>query len=120
MVLLGRPVLGHAAVTLADLAERGLLQADEIAGDWRLERLPRQSRPHQHAGLLPFEEALLEGLLRDAGRSLLSGLTEQLAPALRQFASGLLRDSVHRGWLRRLHPAQRTPAAGPPAPPLRS
>jgi hypothetical protein len=110
IVLLGRPILGHAAVTLADLAERGLLKADEIADDWQLERPPRQSRPHQHAGLLPFEEALLEGLLHGADKPLLSGLTEQLAPALRQFASGLLRDAVHHGWLRRLHHDQRTPA----------
>jgi hypothetical protein len=120
IVLLGRPILGHAAVTLADLAERGLLQADEIADDWRLERPPRQSRPHQHAGLLPFEEALLEGLLHDAGKPLLSGLTEQLAPALRQFASGLLRDAVHHGWLRRLHHDQRTPAGEQLAAQIRS
>jgi hypothetical protein len=76
IVLLGRPILGHAAVTLADLAERGLLKADEIADDWQLERPPRQSRPHQHTGLLTFEEALLEGLLHGGDKPLLSGLTE--------------------------------------------
>ena len=112
IVLVGRPVVGHAAVTLADVAERGFLQVTEIAdgpaGDWRLERPPRQSRPHGHAGLLPFEEALLDGLLPDGGESLLSGLTGQLASALRQFAHGLVRDAVHHGWLRHLHHDQRT------------
>ena len=91
IVLLGRPILGHAAVTLADLAERGLLQADEIADDWRLERPPRQSRPHQHSGLLPFEEALLEGLLHDAGKPLLFGRrpgTGCRMPASRRRGSG--------------------------------
>jgi hypothetical protein len=113
IVLVGRPILGHAAVTLADLAERGLLQVAEIAegpaGDWRLERPPRQSWPEGHAALLPFEEALLDGLLPDGGKPLLSGLTGQLAPALRHFAHGLVRDAVHRGWLRHLHHDQRTP-----------
>jgi hypothetical protein len=112
IVLVGRPILGHAAVTLADLAERGLLQVAEVAegppGDWRLERPPRQSRPEGNAALVPFEEALLDGLLPD-GKPLLSGLTGQLAPALRHFAHGLVRDAVHRGWLRHLHHDQRTP-----------
>jgi hypothetical protein len=111
VVLIGRAILGHAAVTLADLADRGLLRVDEIGdgttGDWHLERQSPE-RPAQ-PGLLPFEEVLLEHLLHDGDLCLLSGLTGHFAVALQRFARSLLRDAVRQGWLRHLHHDQRTP-----------
>lgn len=112
VVLLGRVILGHAAVTLVDLAQRGFLRADEMGqgapSDWQIE-IATRSLPDGSSGLLSFEEALLGHLVRGTDRSLLSELTGQLAPALQRFKKDLIRDAAHHGRLRRLHRHERTP-----------
>lgn len=61
VLLLGRVTLGHAAATVTDPAERGVLRAAE-AGDgadcgWQFQ--PQTPRPR--AAPLPFEEAFING-----------------------------------------------------------
>lgn len=103
LVLVGRPVLGHAAVTLVSLARRGMLRAEETDGTWRIGR----PTPH-HKSQAParFERALLDGLPAESAP--LSELPDAFAPALRHFAHDLVKDAVHRGWFKHTHHDQRT------------
>jgi len=123
VVLLGRVILGHAAVTLVDLAERGFMHAEETgqatSPDWRIE-ITAPSRRTGSPELLPFEEALLSHLAHGSHQSLLSELTGQLAPALQRFKKDLIRDAVHHDWLGHLHHDDRTPAGEELAQQIRS
>lgn len=114
IVLVRRPTLGHAAATLVSMAGRGMVTAtcptpNETAGgdgdgDWLLARTRRPPAPRTR-----FEAALLDGLPPAAEPLPLTEATaEDLAPALRKFAGELVKDAVHRGWLRHLHHDQLT------------
>lgn len=114
VVIVGRPVLGHAAATLVSLAERGFLQVTEtksrVSGalDWQTRRFP--GRGHGQDMPERFEKPLLDCLAPESGAVTLSAHTaENLAPALRRFAHELIKDSVHHGWLRHLRHGERTP-----------
>lgn len=102
VVLVGRPVLGHAAATLVSLARRGLVTVEEADGTWRAGPAALGRRGE----LARFELALVDGL--GAGPSLVSELPDQVAPALRTFARDLVKDALHRGWLKHTHHDQRT------------
>lgn len=106
IVLVRRPTLGHAAATLVSLAERGLLAVTGPRnGDWLIGS-PGQSRSE---ALARFETVLLEALPPASDPLPLTGDTaEKLAPAVRKFADGLVKDAVHSGWLRHLHHDQLT------------
>jgi hypothetical protein len=108
VVLLGRPVLGHAAATLVDLAERGFLQVTEDSSNgWQLERLPTTHTP-KSMQLASFEDGLLT-CVPARGAVLLIELANEGAFALQRFAHHVVHDAVHHGWLRHLHHRQRTP-----------
>lgn len=118
VVLVGRPVLGHAAATLVSLARRGLITARETDGTWRLGPASPSSGTGDPARSerTRFEEALLTGLPPEPfPLSALSDVTDApgapagFAPALRQFADDLVKDAVRRGSLKRRHHDQRTP-----------
>lgn len=109
IVLVGRVVAGHASATLADLAQRGFLGLDEVAGaagaDWRLTDLRAQQAPRP----LVFEATLLDGLFGQERVVRLSAAGPGLRPVLDRFRAQLGRDAVRRGWLRRWRRGQRTP-----------
>jgi hypothetical protein len=107
VVLLGRVIASHAAATLTDLAVRGIIRVTPSgeAGDWELARVPARKR----ASLAPFEEALAGPLLSTSAPVLLSGLDGRLPDALDRFRASVIKDAVHRGWLRRIG-HERTPA----------
>lgn len=114
VVLVGRPVLGHAAATLVSLARRGLVTAaEEKDGTWRLDSARSKGARFEGTRREPtrfeparFESALLGGLPSEPVP--LSALPDELAPALRQFADALIKDAVRHGWLKRAHHDRRT------------
>jgi len=111
IVLLGRVILRHISATFADLAERGFLRIDEVAGDgepdWLLTDLrdPAAGR----GALLRYEATLLDGLFARQGAVRLSEISRALIPALSRVRAQLSRDAVRHGRLRRWHRDQRTP-----------
>jgi hypothetical protein len=112
VVLLGQVIASHAAATFADLAVRGIIRVapsgvagDGAAGDWELSRVPARKQ----APLEPFEAALAGPLLSASAPVLLSGLASRLPDALQRFRDSVIKDAVHRGWVRRIG-HERTPA----------
>lgn len=136
VVLVGRPVIGHAAATLVSLARRGLVTANETEdGSWGIGLASGTGDPARFDGTrfdgvwfdgtrfegtgfggtrfcgarfggARFEGALLGGL--PAGPVPLSALPDSLAPALRAFADDLIKDAVRHGWLKRTRHDRRT------------
>lgn len=118
MILVRRPTVGHAAATLVGLAERGLLTVTEPGGTgtagsgtaqdtgaarWLIGS-SASAAPHSRIPLTRFEAALLDGLPpATESLSLTEDAAEKIAPVLRGFAGELVKDAVHRGWLRRMH-----------------
>src|ERR1035437_5272529 len=106
VLLLGRVTLGHAAATVTDLAERGILRAAETGdgadSSWQFQR----QTPRPRAAPLPFEEAFIKSLFHDSDKPMLSGLAERLGAIMHRFQKDLMADAVHHGWLRHLHHAR--------------
>lgn len=115
VVVLGRVIMGDIAVTLVDLIQRGLLTAGETTdhGDWRLTLGPGTGTNKQKPGgvLLDYEKRLLDGLSEDSGEPRVSSLAARFGKALDETRKVLIRDAVHRGWLRHLSHDQRTAKA---------
>lgn len=118
IVLVRRPILGHAAATLVSLAERGLLtvtsppESDpddtDDAPAWLIGTAPPSGSHHPNDR---FEVPLLNALPPAPGPLAFTEDTAlDLAPALREFHDGVVKDAVHRGWLRHLHHEQLTRA----------
>jgi hypothetical protein len=78
-----RPV--HIAATFADLAGRGYLRIEEVAGaepDWLMTRIRTASRCGSGRGLLRYEKTLLRGVFSRADHVLLSQLSGTSAAAI--------------------------------------
>lgn len=109
VVVLGRVIMGDVAVTLVDLARRGRVDvtesrdSDMATTDWML---AARSRPDSHQG---YEQILLDGLADYDAPARLSVLAAEFSLVLSKVRTELIRDAVHRGWLRRWHHGQRTP-----------
>jgi hypothetical protein len=109
--LVGRVILGHFGVTLVDLAQRGFVRIDEVAGDdghdWVLTDL--RASAATRGGLLRFEAALLDGLFARQPVFRLRQISQDLIPAFNRVRTQLYRDAVRQGWLRRWPHGRRTP-----------
>lgn len=107
IVLVRRPILGHVSATLISLAQRGLLKIAANDDDWLVGTRPRlEARP-----VASFEKPLLDALPpASESRKFNENTAVDLAPALHKFADGLVKDAVHRGWLRHFHHDQLTRA----------
>ena len=109
----GRVIIGDIAATLADLSVRGLLQAevgaDSHTGGWTLTRAAVLS-DGSSSEPLAYEEVLLDWLPRPGFSASLASLLEELPSCLDEVRTRLVRDAIHRGWLRHLH-HERTDAA---------
>lgn len=110
LIATGQVVLGDIAATAVDLSLRGLLQIEGTggaAGGWVLTLAePPQDGPDP----LEYEQVLLEWVARPGYAASLASLAADLPPGLAEVREGLVRDAVHRGWLRRLHHHERTQA----------
>lgn len=106
VLLLGRVIIGDIAVTLTDLAVRGVLAAEPAGDDDWLLTVAGQGA----AGppVLDYERRLLEGLKRTGAPVRLSVLVPGFGNAMDKARSGIVGAAVRDGWIRRFHHDQRT------------
>jgi hypothetical protein len=109
IVALGRVLMGDIAVTLVDLAQRGLVDVAEIndsdtaTTDWTVAPGSRTDP------LSDYEQTLLDGLADYDEPARLSLLAAEFSLVLSKVRTKLIREAVHRGWLMHWHHDQRTP-----------
>jgi hypothetical protein len=110
VIVIGRVIMGDIAVTLVDLARRELLTVSGTGddGDWLLSPSARPASGRQ-GQLLDYERRLLNGLTGVGAPACLSALADGFGPILDETRKALVRQAVRQGWLRHLHPDQRTP-----------
>jgi hypothetical protein len=110
-VLLGKIIVGHFAATLADLAHRGFVSLENVAGNGAQDWLVTDLRGRQSTSdvLLPFERELLHGLFAGHADLYVQRLGPELVPVLNRVRRLLRRDAVRHGWLGRLRRGHRTP-----------
>jgi hypothetical protein len=114
VVMLRRVIIGDIAATLVDLSIHGLLRVEEQSGgghtDWLVSPLRTTAPRHRRESLLRYERTLLDELARSGPAASLPSLAPRIPQVLEAARAALIRDAVHRGWLRRLHHDQRTEA----------
>jgi hypothetical protein len=113
VVMLRRVIIGDLAATLADLSIRQLVRLEEHdgePGDWLVIPLHATAPRHRRESLLSYERVLLDGLWRGGTAASLASLAPRMSGVLDRTREALVHDAVHRGWLRRMHPDQRTDA----------
>jgi hypothetical protein len=104
ILLLGRVIIGDIAVTLVDLALRGLLTVEPTDGDdWLL--TPEASAA---AGTLDYERQLLAGLAHAGSPARLSSLAPGFGRHMDKARSQIIGSAAHHGWIHHLHHDQRT------------
>ncbi len=99
------------SATVIDLAVRGFLRIEEIAGegvfsrtDWSLTRLA----PPPDERLLPYERQLLDGIFSTRGDVVrLSELKNTFASTLKRIQGAMYQEVVTRGWFRSSPQTQR-------------
>lgn len=107
ILLLGRVIIGDIAVTLVDLARRGLLTVEPADGDdWLL--TPKASAAAAWA--LNYERKLLAGLAHAGTPARLSSLVPGFGWHMDKARSEIVRSATHHGWVHHLHHDQRTSA----------
>jgi uncharacterized protein (TIGR04222 family) len=86
--------------TIVDLAVRGYLKIEELSegglfrsGDWKLTRTKEDD-----AGLMPYEQKLLDGLFRDEPEVQLSDLRYEFSARMTSVLTELQDDAKQRGW----------------------
>jgi len=110
VIATGRVILGDIAATAVDLSLRGWLEIQSTGGQddgWVL--TPAQP-PQDGQDPVEYERVLLEWVARPGGAASLASLAADLPAGLAEVREELVRDAVHRGWLRRLHHHERTRA----------
>ena len=110
IVLLGKVIVGHVGAALTDLAYRGFVGLEEVAGDSAQDWLitDHRSQATTPGALLPFETALLDGLFARQTERHMRSLGSELIAVLNRVRVLIRRDAVRHGWLRRLRPGHRT------------
>jgi hypothetical protein len=107
VVAIGRVIIGDVAATLVDLAVRGYLRVEQDPADgnssWVITADPGGAQ--RSGSLLEYEQTLLAGLSRACK---LSAAAAQLPDTLDKMRTAVIRDAVHRGWLKRMHHDERT------------
>ena len=110
LIATGRVVLGDIAATAVDLSLRGWLEIESTGGDDGGWVLTPAEPPQDGQDPLEYERVLLEWVARPGGAVSLASLAADLPTGLAEVREDLVRDAVHRGWLRRLHHHERTRA----------
>ena len=102
LLVIRRVVMGDIAVTVVDLALRGLVAVEESADGWRVRPRPGSlSRTTQHR-LPGYERKLLDGLAGWEATPRLPDLALTLEPTLTRVRADLVQEAVRQGWIRRL------------------
>ena len=110
LIASGRVILGDIAATAVDLSLRGWLEIESSGdgdGGWLL---ASAEPPQDSQDLADYERVLLGWLARPGYPAGLAPLAADLPAGLAQVREELVRDAVHRGWLRRLYHHERTAA----------
>jgi hypothetical protein len=110
LVASGRVLLGDIAATAVDLCLRSWLEIESSGdrdGGWML---ASAEQPQDSQDPAEYEQVLLGWLARPGYPASLASLAADLPAGLAQVRDELVRDAVHRGWLRRLHHHERTAA----------
>jgi hypothetical protein len=106
VLLLGKVIVGDIAVTLVDLAVRGLLAVEPADGDdWTLTVADPGAAG---ASVADYERRLLAGLARAGAPVRLSALVPGFGRHMDKARSDIVAAAVHDGWIRRFHHDQRT------------
>jgi len=106
LLVIKRVVIGDIAVTMVDLALRGLVSVEESADSWQVRLRPVSLSRTGQQSLPGYERKLLDGLDGLAGREpalRLADLALTLEPTLARVRASLVREAVSQGWIRRLH-----------------
>jgi len=100
------------SATIVDLATRGYLRIDEVEktwffgkSDWKFVKLPAPT--NDKAGLVSYEEKLLDGLFEDGDEVQLSDLKKKFYTELAAVQKALYSDVLKQGWFRRSPDATR-------------
>jgi hypothetical protein len=110
VVMTGRVILGDVAATVVHLSLRGLLQIESIGSKAEGWVLTPAEPPQDGPDPLEYEQLLLEWVAHPGYSIGLASLATDLPAGLAEVRDCLVRDGVHRGWLRRLHHHERTKA----------
>jgi hypothetical protein len=106
VLLLGKVIVGDIAVTLVDLAVRGLLAVEPADGDdWTL---AAEGAGAGDASVVDYERRLLAGLARAGTPARLSALSPGFGKHMDKARSEIVAAAVRDGWIRRFHHEQRT------------
>jgi hypothetical protein len=106
VLLLGKVIVGDIAVTLVDLAVRGLLAVEPADGDdWIL---TVESPGAASASVADYERRLLAGLAQAGAPVRLSALAGGFGKHMDKARSQIVAAAVRDGWIRRFHRDQRT------------
>jgi hypothetical protein len=103
LLVLGRVIMGDMAVTMVDLASRSFVRIEADRDLWILRPAPVPG--YRRESLLAYERTLLDALAR---RGPETSLTEDLGPDLAKVHTGLVKEAVRQGWIRRLRHDRRT------------
>jgi hypothetical protein len=109
VVLVGRVTLAHLAATVVDLAARGRVAIEPVEDDgpdWQIAAVDLSA-----AGLLGYEQTLLQGLFDGPQDIRLGQVTARMIPLLDRVRSQVVRDAVGAGLLG-LGPMRRLLARG--------
>jgi hypothetical protein len=106
LLVIRRVLMGDIAVTIVDLAQRGVLAVDEQEDGWHVRVLPGQaSRPGQRE-LHAYERELLAGLPMPAGDQpapSLPSLAAAMGARLDRVRAEIEKEAVRSGWVHRWH-----------------
>ena len=102
LLVIRRVVMGDIAVTVVDLALRGLVSVEESADSWRVRPRPAALSRTRQQPLPGYERKLLEGLANQEPAPRLPDLALSLGPTLDTVRASLRREAVRQGWIRRL------------------
>jgi hypothetical protein len=116
IAMLGRVIMGDIAVTLVDLAQRGLVDVTAGDGDWLITSAGQPTA----TPVMPFEQTLLDGLSGYPDPVPLLVLSAEFSLVLSKVRNQIVHHAVQYGWVRRWHHDQRTVVAAELAGQLRA
>lgn len=116
IVMLGRVIMGDIAVTVVDLAQRGLVDVTPAYGDWLL----TSARQSTATPVMPFEQTLIDGLSRYADPVPLPVLSAEFSLVLSKVRNQIVHHAVQYGWVQHWHHDRQTEAGAELAGQLRA
>jgi hypothetical protein len=106
LLVLRRVIMGDIAVTIIDLAQRGVLAVAEQEDGWHVRVRPGEAAGRGQPELLAYERELLAALPMPADAASVPSLTSLAATVgsrLDGVRAELEREAVHRGWVHHWH-----------------